>query len=1732
MNEIDERIVEMQFNNQDFEKNIQTSIKSLNNLDKTLEMKDSGKGLSNLQKIANSFTFDVVNRGIETVQYKFTALQIAGITAIQNITNSAMAMEKNLVKAFTIDPIKTGLQEYETQIGAVQTILANTESKGSTLQDVNRALDELNTYADQTIYNFTEMTRNIGTFTAAGVELDKAVTSIKGIANLAAVSGSTSQQASTAMYQLSQALAAGRVSLMDWNSVVNAGMGGEVFQTALKRTAANFGYNVDEMIKKYGSFRESLTQGGWLTAEVLTETLTQLSGAYTEADLIAQGYTEEQAKQIVQLAETAVNAATEVKTFTQLMDTTKEAVQSGWTQTWEIIIGDFEEAKELWTGISNVLGDIINSSSEARNKLLSGGLSSGWKQFLNSGISDEQAIKDTISTVANEYGISVDEMITKNGSFEKSLKEGWLTSDIMAESVKRLTEHVNGLSAEERKNAGYTASNVEELNKLNEEIQNGTVNLESFTELMVKGSGRENVISGLANIFKALSELIKPVQEGFREIFPPMTGEQLYKMTESFKTLTERIKFSQETINNIKNTFKGFFAILSIGKQVIEGLFTLFSGVAQRLFPMSNGLLSVTSRIGEFFVSIDEAAKELGIFKSIANGILNVLDRISESVQPVIQLFKDLAFTLSNQLSLAFRNVGNRVSEVAKPFSIMGNIIEPIFSGMVKTFEKLEPVLLGLGSIFASVFKYISDSVSNMLTNFDTNKVFDLINGGLFAGILLGVKNFISSLTDITDNAGGFLDNINGILEGVKDTLTSYQEQIKSKTLMQIAGAIGILAASLFVIASIDSKKLTDSLIAISVLFGNLMTAMKLTETISVGGVKSAASFVAIMMGFSTSLLILAAALKTVSSIPWDNLVSGLVGLAGLSAIIIISAKALSKAQQPLIKGSIGLIGFAAAILLLSKAVESLSKLDLESLGRGLLGVGVLCVEVAAFVKRTDFGKIKASSAIGLIALSVALNILAKAVESLSKLDLTSLGKGVGAVGVLLAEITLFNRLNGKSANVISTSTGLVILSGALVILAEAVKRFGSLDMATIGKGWLALSGALASITLALRFIPKNIVGSSLSLGLVGVATALVILGEALKTMGSMSWEQIGASLVVLTVALTELVIAMHFMSTALPAAEVLLVISAALNLLALALKALGSMSLEAVIISLVTLAGTLAIIGRAAVLLTPVIPVILSLAGAIALFGAACLAVGAGVLALSAGLSALAVSGTAGAAALVVILTSIIGLIPMIIKQIGIGIVELANVFVKGAPAIGMAFMALISTLLAVLVTLTPKIVTAMLNMLSSMLQGIASYIPQIVQSGIDIFVAFITGLTSRINEIVNVVINFINTFLYSLASNSPRLATGAFNAMTIFINSLADTIREKTPELLTAVGNLAGSIIEGLVNGLLGGLGEIAGSVIELGAEALNGIKDFLGIHSPSTEFQSIGQYITQGLVNGINTNPEAIQIAMQTLANNLLMAIQLEYPRFIECGAMIPRYIQSGLLLGIPSVETAVAIMLIRMTNIIMMNRNGFYISGQYLVQGFISGIQSKIAEAAAMAAQMAQEALNAANAVLGVASPSKKFIEVGKFVAMGLANGISSYAHLAKKSSENMGTQVIDSAKTIAKNISDAINNDIDDNDLVIRPVVDMSDVEEKSRLISSTLSQNAAIDVSASNYRAQKAVVKTENSDKNQNELQNANKGTVVNYTQINNSPKALDRTTIYRQTKNQLSTLKGALSKS
>lgn len=377
---------------------------TLEKLKQSLQFKGVEKGFERISSASQKVNFSEMTSALESIESKFSAVNVIAVTALTNITNKAIATGERLVKALSLDPVISGFQEYETQINAVQTILANTSSKGTTLDQVNAALDELNHYADLTIYNFTEMTRNIGTFTAAGVDLDTSVAAIKGIANLAAVSGSTSQQASTAMYQLSQALASGTVKLQDWNSVVNAGMGGQVFQDALKETARVHGVAIDSMIAKEGSFRETLSKG-WLTSSILTETLQKFTGDLNEETLKSIGYTDEQIKKIMEMGKTANDAATKVKTFSQLKDTLAEALQSGWTQTWQTVIGDFEEAKELFTKFSDVFSDLINKSSEARNTVLEGGLNSGWQQL-------STALGDS----ADFYSQMLEKVMLANGS--------------------------------------------------------------------------------------------------------------------------------------------------------------------------------------------------------------------------------------------------------------------------------------------------------------------------------------------------------------------------------------------------------------------------------------------------------------------------------------------------------------------------------------------------------------------------------------------------------------------------------------------------------------------------------------------------------------------------------------------------------------------------------------------------------------------------------------------------------------------------------------------------------------------------------------------------------------------------------------------------------------------------------------------------------------------------------------------------------------------------------------------------------------------------------------------------------------------------------------------------------------------------------------------------------------------------------------------------------------------
>ena len=1471
---IDERVVEMRFDNKQFEQNVQTSISTIEKLEKSLNLKGASKGLEDVNAAAKNCNMTPLSNAVETVKMRFSALEVMAVTALANITNSALNAGKNIVSALTIDPIKTGFQEYETQINAVQTILANTQHEGTNLQQVNRALDELNTYADKTIYNFTEMTRNIGTFTAAGVNLQTSVDSIKGIANLAAVSGSTSQQASTAMYQLSQALAAGKVQLMDWNSVVNAGMGGKVFQDALIRTSELLGTGAKQAIAANGSFRESLTKTGWLTTEVLTETLKQFAGAYDEADLIAQGFSESQAKEIAQMAKTAEEAATKVKTFTQLWDTLKESAQSGWTQTWEILIGDFGEAKDLLTEISDSIGGVISKTAEARNAVLSSGLSSGWKQLLDQGIADEAGYIEAIEEVARKNGDAFDKMVADSEDFtdalKKGLKEGVISSDTLTEAVYNLQDKMSGMSEEELKAAGYTSEMVEQIESLDSGLRNGSISMDEFTEKILRPSGRENLIQALWNAAQGLMSVVTPMKEAFREIFPPMTGDQVYNLTVGLQELTEKFKIGEETANNLKRTFKGVFALFDIGLQGVKALVGGFADLIGYVAPAGDGILGFTASIGDFIVGIDEAIKSSDAFNKAIEGIGNFLKPIADGVKTFVKTVVDAFGEFANVDTSGLDNFADKVQTRFEPFVKLGELVKKAFEGIIGIVEKAAPVLSKLGSIVANAFGNLGEAI---LTAFDTasfDPILDLINTGLFSAILIGVKKFIDSLSEITENGGGILGSFKDILDGVKGSLEAWQSNLKAGTLLKIAGAMAILTAAIVALSLVDSEKLNASLGALSVLFVELLGSMAIFEKIMNGAaIKGMGQLTIAMIGMSTAVLILAGAVQKLSGLDWDELLKGLVGVAGLSAILVASATALSKTSKGLIKGSAGLVVFAAAIRVLVGAVEDLGELDAGSLAKGLIGVGVLCTELALFLRATDLDGMGVLKGTGLVLLAASINILADAVGAFGNLDVSKLIQGLSAVAVVLTELAGFTKVTANAKHVVSTATAMTILGAAMLVFGEAVEKMGNLSWGEIGRGLTTMAGSLAAVTVAMNLLPNGMI--SKATGMVEVGAALLIIGEAVRNMGGMSWDEIARGLVTLAGSMTILVVALNAMKTALPGAAAVLTVSAALAIFTPVLKSLGNMSWESIAKGLVALAGSFTVLGVAGVALGPLTPAILGLSAAIAVLGVGCLAAGAGILAFSTGLSALAVSGAAGAASLVVAVSSILSLIPLLFESIGEGILSLAGVIANGGPAIAEAFTVLVLAAVEALVTAVPAVVDGLFVLIDSVLSALVEHTPTIVEQLFDILIGIIQAITTKLPELIKAGVELLMAFFDGVIDALSGIdvnvlikgiaGIGLLSAIMLALSAVASLV----PGAMLGVLGMGAVIAElALVLAAVGALAQIPGLewLIGEGGNLLQGIGTAIGkfvggivggfMSGVSSQFPQIGADLSAFMTN----------------------------------------------------------------------------------------------------------------------------------------------------------------------------------------------------------------------------------------------------------------------------------------
>ena len=1218
--EIDEKVVEMRFDNSQFESNVKTTMSTLERLKAALKFPSKVDGLNALSSGAKTVTSNIngVNSSVGTLRASFSALEVMGVTALANITNQAVNAGKRLANALTLQPLTSGFQEYETQMNAIQTILSNTQSKGTTIDDVTAALDELNEYADKTIYNFTEMTKNIGTFTAAGLGLEESVSAIKGIANLAAVSGSTSNQASVAMYQLSQALANGRVSLMDWNSVVNAGMGGEVFQEALKRTARNMGEAVDEAIEKYGSFRESLTKGQWLTTEVLSETLAQIAGAYNDEQLAAQGYTEDQIRDIQLLAQNAEDAATKVTTFTKLLDTLGEALGSGWTTTWETIFGDFYEARDFWTGISESLGELINASAEARNELLGGAFDSPWQkveeQIINAGGSFAE-FQQKIQEVAKEHNIAIDSMIDEQGDLQSVIESGAIGSDIILEAFSRLAGGMTGAS----ESTEDLTSKLEEMQKVVDQVWRGDFG---------NGAKRVQELSDAGYDYAEVQELVNKTVDGHRLTLDDLSDSQLENIgytNEQIETLRELQKQAEQTGTPINEL------LTNMSKPSGRELF--FQSIRNIL----SAIITPMQAFGEAWSSIftidsGDIYKALEAFEEFTSGLIiggDNLTNLSRTIRGVLSALRILAKFLGGGASVAFNalskalgiigpdflkvtgQIGDWIVELDKSLnssnlfidalkglkSILGEVAPSLgtFVDEIVRFVGASGGLSALSNLFAPITDYASQFKGMSLGDALVKMVIDAKNALSkikWEDVIKGLKSLNAKIREVFNNIVDQVKEVGpDIIEGLKNGIT----ESVPKVIEGIIEAGEKLVEAIKALLGIQSPSTVFYEIGVNIVQG-LVNGIKYM----VGAVVEVANYLIDSLG------------AVFSKVDWTA-VLGIAGGVGLFVILYrvttalqTFATAVKNATDPLqgagqvfggfakVLNSFGnyinekkwttraraILTVAGAIAVLVGSVFVLSSMDAEGLQRGTNAlttiVGALVVIILAlnsFDNALGDGIKTAEMSATFFGIAAVVGVMALALNSLSQIESANLDKAVSA----LTSMTILTMLLMKTASMVTSGSSSIneldkfflSLGATFVLMAASVKILGELSPEQVNQGVSVLTW-MGILVAALMGVTR-LMGDAKQLKSVGdviknVGVAFILLGVAIRVIGSTDPGQLVIGLTAITY--LTFIIAALMAATRLASGKSLgnvgttiLAVSAAFILMAAAVKILGSMN-------------------------------------------------------------------------------------------------------------------------------------------------------------------------------------------------------------------------------------------------------------------------------------------------------------------------------------------------------------------------------------------------------------------------------------------------------------------------------------------------------------------------------------------------------------------------------------------
>ena len=1504
---IDERVVSLKMNNKQFLSAIKESASSMDRIKEALKMDGAADGLRRVGEIARNTTLGDLARSAVDAASNMSVMQGIGVAALGGIGAAAIDAGKTILQQM-VQPAIDGFKEYETQINAVQTILANTSQNGTTLDQVNAALDELNSYADKTIYNFTEMTNSIGTFTVAGIGLEDATTAVKGFSNMAALSGANAQQAAGATYQLAQAMSAGKVQLQDWLSMEHTGIGGKQFQDALIETSRIMNTGVDAAIAKQGSFRQSL-QEGWLTSEVMLQTLKVMTNDLSEAQIMEMGYSEEQAAKLKQLAQNASDSATQIRTFTQMIGTWQEVLGSGWAETWRIIIGDFADAQVLFTSVGNWVGDLIAEMSDARNSFLKTWAALGGRTELLRGLHNIfRALVKIIGQVVSAFR-DVFSNASAQGLFDMTkafadFTEKLIITDNFADKLQWTFTglfsifHILWTVISEVGQVIFTvaAHIIGAFFPAVTGINSGVFQLTKvlgkvifwfdqwFTKLDIGGKILKLLLPPIDLVGKAIKWVVEAIHSFIMwlDIGGKVTrlGQTLKDLSSKFGLVKEALKNSvvgqqfsaamtslHNGIDKAKNKIHEFGQ--SVGNKLKAKLDAGKAAVSDYFKGFSLGDLSSSEVI---ISKLTEKFNELGEKMKIAEKVQWLKEKLIELKEALEEVWKKI------QNSSAWEKLGATAHAAGQKFKELAISFRDWVNGHGDVKQKAGEAAGAVASVGTATAQAAKDAAGAAKQNFllkwaeDIKRIAQQLHlPELFETIkqkLVEFKNFIKQQ---------FAPDVKGAamkaFGGIGDALSKSNENLKSYDMGKIlVGAIGAGTLIAFTRWINSFKKNFDKIGDVAEKFGNVLDQL--------GGVlegfqerlKAKA-----LLTIAIALGVLAGALVVMSLVPAPKLLITLgvmkILFNMLNDMIESMGKMVAfKKHAPLIMGL--LIALGAALILMAVAVRILAGMDVKGALIGVISMQVLLGSLAEFLKQTTHLKGVERGATLLMGLAISCILLATAVYMLGSMKLGTALQGVIALNLIIWTLAGFMQLVSQNPFMAKGAGILLGLAVSVNILVSAIYLLGSMDTGRLIQGTLAVTVLIAVLSVATNVAGRG--GGRGAAAILAMSIAIMALVGAVYLLGSMDIVKLAQGMIALAAGLAILVFAMAAADTFKEGAIGLAIGSISLMVLAMAMERLAGLSWMQVAIGLIALAGGLIVLLAAAYVAEMVAPGLIILTAVLLAFGLALLPISIGLAAFAAVLGICATTGSAAFLVLTEGLQQLGAILPQLAIDLANAIANFIITLGDKAPELAVAMAKLIGAMWYAIIENTPLVVSAIFTLISAILTEMDNHAYEYGSKGADTVAKFIQGIADNMQSIINAGADLVINFLDGIGNNAGRIIDKAAWTILKFLEGVRDAINNYAPRFRKVGKEIAWAIIDGVTGGLASKAWKIGSELVNGAKNGISKMKSYLGIASPSRLMKTIGGFMGEGLAIGIRAEHENIANASEGMGKTAYEAL----------------------------------------------------------------------------------------------------------------------------------------------------------------------------------------------------------------------------------------------------------------